>query len=182
MPHPDWEPAAAGSGGDWPREVGWVLYETDTHAVLVDPIAADDDAELWAWADTHCAGREVVVLLTIGFHERSRERFITRYDAHEQAPPGVQALSFPALDETMYWLPAVRALVPGDRLLGDGEGGLKLCPPSWLRYIEAKPTLAQARQQLAVLLELDIDLVAVSHGEPVLRGGREAIAAAIAAP
>ncbi len=33
----------------------------------------------------------------------------------------------------MYWLPEPRALVPGDLLIGDGEGGVRMCPESWLR-------------------------------------------------
>lgn len=33
--------------------------------------------------------------------------------------------------EVVHWLPEPRPLVPGDRLLGDGAGGLRLCPPSW---------------------------------------------------
>lgn len=182
-PHPDWEPdAAPGSGGDWPREVGCVLYDTGAHVVVIDPLVADGDAALWAWADARCAGREVSVLLTIGFHERSRGRFVSRYGAGEQAPAGVEALAFPELDETMYWLAAARTLVPGDRLLGAGGGGLALCPQSWLRYIEPTPTLAQVREQLAVLLELDIEAVLVSHGEPVLTAGAAAIAAALARP
>ena len=32
----------------------------------------------------------------------------------------------------MYWLPGPGALVPGDRLIGDGEGGVRVCPQSWL--------------------------------------------------
>jgi hypothetical protein len=156
-----------------------VLYETDRHAVLIDPLADDADAPFWDWADARCAGREVVVLLTIGFHERSRERFRARYGAGASAPAGVEALAFPALDETMYWLAPARALVAGDRLLGRGEGALSLCPQSWLRYIEPPPTLAQMREQLSVLSELDVEAVLPSHGEPVLTGGRAAIARAL---
>lgn len=180
-PHPDWKPAAPGSSGDWPRDVGCVLYEIGAAAVLIDPLADEGDAPFWEWADLRCAGRDVVVLLTIGFHERSREHFRARYGAAASAPAGVEALSFPALDETMYWLAQARTLVPGDRLLGRGEGRLSLCPQSWLRYIAPPPTLAQMREQLRKLLDLDAEAVLASHGEPVLTGGREAIARALAA-
>ena len=181
-PHPAWKPAAPGSSGDWPREVGCVLYETAEHAVLIDPLAPTDDAGFWEWADSRCGGRAVSVLLTIGFHKRSREQFVARYGAADAVPSGVLALAFPALDETMYWLSAQRILVPGDRLLGSGGGELALCPQSWLRYIDPQPTLAQMREQLGVLLELGADAVLVSHGEPVLAGGHGAIARALARP
>jgi hypothetical protein len=180
-PHPDWKPSPPGSGGDWPRDVGCVLYEIAAAAVLIDPLAQAGDAPFWEWADARCAGRDVVVLLTIGFHERSGELFRARYGAAAAAPAGVEALAFPELDETMYWLPAARTLVPGDRLIGAGEGGLSLCPPSWLRYIDPPPTLAQMREQLRALLDLDAEAVLVSHGEPVLTAGREAIARALEA-
>ena len=178
-PHPEWKQSPPGSGGDWPREVGCVLHEDGEHTVWIDPLEPSEDASFWDWADARCGGRSVSVLLTIGFHERSRERFVARYDASAVAPVGVQALAFPALDETMYWLSPQRVLVAGDRLLGGG-GELELCPQSWLRYIDPQPTLAQMREQLGVLLELDVDAVLVSHGEPVLAGGRAAIARALA--
>jgi hypothetical protein len=179
-PHPGWRQSPPGSGGDWPREVGCVLYETGEHAVWIDPLEPADDPSFWDWADARCRERTVSVLLTIGFHKRSRERFVARYDACAVAPAGVQALAFPALDETMYWLSAQQVLVPGDRLLGAGGGELALCPQSWLRYIDPPPTLAQMREQLGVLAELDVDAVLVSHGEPVLAGGRAALARALA--
>jgi hypothetical protein len=181
-PHPGWEPAAPGSGGDWPREVGCVLYEDGEHAVWIDPLAPAEDERFWDWADARCRGRAVSLLLTIGFHERSRELFRARYRASTDAPAGVTALAFPALGETMYWLQTPRVLVPGDRLLGSGGGELALCPQSWLRYLDPEPTPAQMREQLRPLLALDADAVLVSHGEPVLSGAGAALARALAAP
>jgi hypothetical protein len=40
-------------------------------------------------------------------------------------------------------------------------------------------TVAQLAEQLRPLLELPIERVLVSHGEPVLSGGREALAEAL---
>lgn len=178
-PHPDWRPAAPGSSGDWPRDVGCVLHDTGRHAVFIDPLAGDDDSGFWAWAQERCAGRAVVVLTTIAFHERSRASFAERFGASETPPAGVLALPFPELGETMYWLEGPRALVPGDRLLGAGAGELALCPQSWLAYLDPEPVLAQVRSQLRVLLDLPVEAVVVSHGEPVLAGGRGAIARAL---
>ena len=178
-PHPDWKPSPASPTGAWPREVGCVLYETTGHAVFIDPLADEGDGEFWAWADARCAGRAAVVALTIGFHERSRELFVSRYGASEALPAQVEAFAFPVFDETMYWLAEHRALIAGDRLLGDGGGELSLCPQSWLRYLEGERTRKQLREALGVLRDLDVELVLVSHGEPVLSGGRDALVRAL---
>ena len=67
----------------------------------------------------------------------------------------------------------------GDRLLGDDAGGLRLCPESWISYLGDRLTLARLRELLRPLLDLDPELILVSHGEPVLGGGRVALARAI---
>jgi hypothetical protein len=178
-PHPDWEAADAGSPGDWPREVGCVLYETPTHALWIDPLDPADDGAFWKWADARCAGRDVVVLQTLPCHRRNRDGFLARYGASSTPPEGVDAFPFAALGETMYWIAEHRALVPGDRLLTSGDGELSLCPQSWLRHLDPEPTLAQAGAALALLRGLDAELVLVSHGEPVLADGAAAIGQAL---
>ena len=81
-------------------------------------------------------------------------------------------MAIEGMDETMVLLEAPAALVPGDRLIGDGAGGLRPCPASWLRYIPpAPPDEAALRAALAPLLGLEVEMVLVSHGEPVMRGG-----------
>jgi hypothetical protein len=79
----------------------------------------------------------------------------------------------------MIWLPEPCALVPGDRILGDGRGGLRLCPESWLGYLASGITLDGLREALRPLLDLPIELVLVSHGAPVLADGRAALARAL---
>ncbi len=81
--------------------------------------------------------------------------------------------------ETMIWLPEPRALVPGDRILGDDRGGLKLCPESWLRYLPGRISSDDLRMKLRPLIDLPVELVLTSHGAPVLRNGREALARAL---
>jgi hypothetical protein len=184
-PHPAWKPAEAGSSGegDWPREVGCVLYEASGVAVFIDPLLPDSDEQLfWEWADARCEGRSVAVLQTIHFHRRSCPEVTARYGAARVPPPGlVDALEFPDAGETMFWIAELQALVPGDRLLGaeDGGGTLRLCPQSWMRYLAPPPGAAELAAMLAPLLELDCEAVLVSHGEPVLSGGAAAIARAL---
>jgi glyoxylase-like metal-dependent hydrolase (beta-lactamase superfamily II) len=79
--------------------------------------------------------------------------------------------------ETVYWLPAPRALVFGDRLIGAGGGRVRLCPESWLRQVTVD------RQGLArlmrALIELPVELLLPSHGDPVLHDGRAELARAL---
>lgn len=182
--HPDWEPGAEpGSPADWPPEVGSVAYEAPDALVLIDPLVAD-----WAPLDAlvERCGRPVVVLTTMRFHGRSRDEVAERYGAelrtHTAGPPaGVRRIPIEGMDESMVHLEAPRALIPGDRLLGDA-GGLRLCPESWLGYIDrsAPPGHAALRAALAPLLELDVELVLTSHGEPVRNDGAAALRAALA--
>jgi hypothetical protein len=73
----------------------------------------------------------------------------------------------------MFWLPEVRALIPGDRILGAPGGRLRLCPESWLFWV--KVNRDGLRSLLEPLLELPIERVLVSHGEPVLSDGASAL-------
>ena len=82
----------------------------------------------------------------------------------------------------MYWLPQQRAVVVGDVLLGAGakphatSEPLRLCPVGWL---DGK-TQKQLVKSLLPLLDLPLERILVSHGDPVLQGGKEALAALIA--
>jgi len=185
-PHPAWKPSAQpGACDDWPQEVGCVLYETATSAVLIDPLAPQEHADaFWAWADERCLGREVSVLETIPFHRRSCEEAISRYQADTTAPKGVEPRPLPGLPETLYWIPEHRALVPGDSLLGTDDGELQLCPQSWLDELTPRATVAQLRDALRTALRDldDVDLVLVSHWEPVRRDGGAALERALRAP
>jgi hypothetical protein len=182
--HPEAVPSPKpASPADWGPSVGSVAYEAPDALLLVDPLVPDDGwAELDALVERH--GQRVAVVTTLGFHRRSREAVVERYGATTSRaqgalPDGVETFRVLGAGETMVWLPGPRALVPGDRLLGDDDGGLRLCPESWLGYLPGRITRAQLAEKLRPLLELPIELVLVSHGEPVLDRGREAVARAI---
>jgi hypothetical protein len=174
-----------GSPADWPPDVGCVAYLAPDALVLVDPLVEEGgevEGELDALVERH--GRRVAILTTIGFHRRSRDRLAERYGAstsraRRTLPRGVVTLPVRSAGETMVWLPEHAALVPGDRLLGDGAGGIRLCPPSWLGYLRNGMTPERLRDALRPLLDLPVELVLVSHGEPVLAGGRAALASAL---
>jgi hypothetical protein len=182
-PHPDYEPdPKPDSPADWPEQVGCVAYEAPDALVLIDPLVPDD---LWPALDRLAEDRPVAVLTTIGFHRRSRGAVAERYGAttsraKRTLPDGVETIPIPRAGETMVWIPEHAALVPGDRILGRRDGGLRVCPESWLRYLTSGITGAELREALRPLLELPIELVLVTHGEPVLINGREALARALA--
>jgi hypothetical protein len=188
-PHPDWRPdAAPGSADDWQRDVGSVLYEaSDTAAsdtvVLIDPLLPSDDRSgFLAWLDDRVAGRPVSILTTIRWHRRDRDELAERYAANTSrawnfVPPGVKREPLRGAGETMYWLEGAATLVPGDRLLGAPGGGLRVCPQSWLSQVHVnRPGLVEL---LRALVDLPIERVLVSHGEPVLHDGRAALVHAL---
>jgi hypothetical protein len=184
VPHPGWNPAAApGSSDDWPQMVGSALFEAPDTVAIFDPILPGEGREdFLRWLDQRVAGRPVSVLTTIQWHRRDRELVADRYRdnssrAWNAVPRGVEPRPLRGAGETMYWLPAVAALVAGDRLLGDEAGGLMVCPESWLTRVQVD-RLGLAHLMLP-LLELPIERVIVSHGEPVLHDGRAAVAHAI---
>lgn len=182
--HPDWPPGGEpGSEDDWPPDVGSVAYAGPDAFVVVDPLVDDST---WPVLDELVAAHRspVAVLTTIRWHERSGAAIVARYGGSRTPPTGVRAIPIEGGDETMFWIAEHRALVPGDRLLGDDGQTIRVCPDSWLGYIERdlgwKATGAGVRDGLRPLLDLPIELVLVSHGQPVLTGGRAALAQALA--
>ena len=169
---------------EWRAQVGCLALETDDGVVLIDPL--DPPREL---------RRPDHVLVTVFWHGRSTRdlrarrvwsqtrsaqplrnrgvRVTDAFRAGDELPGGIEAFQTARPSEVVFWLPKQRALAAGDVLLGSP---LRLCPQSWL----GKPTHADLRASLRPLLALPVVRVLVSHGEPVLRGGKRALAAVLA--
>lgn len=174
--HPEWRPEEDELDASY-RAVASLLYHARNAVVLIDPLVRD---ELWPALDAEVeeGGAPVVVLTTIKFHTRSRDEVARRYGAKlGRLPEGVRAFPAERGDEVAFWLEEPRAVVFGDAVLGDQHGGLRLCP--WFRDDEGRE---RTRQALLPLLELPVDLVLPAHGEPVLAGGRDALARALDSP
>ncbi len=178
--HPSWTP-----DDDWGQAVGCVYWEGPSEVVLVDPLVPVDDAErdrFWRALDRDVErlGRPVVTLVTCSWHDRSEAAVSARYggrvvgplDDEASLPDGVGAIHVPVAGETVWWLEGARAVVPGDTLLGDGEGGVRLCPTSWL---DGGGSSAELATELVPLLDLPVERVLVSHGDPVLADGAAAL-------
>jgi glyoxylase-like metal-dependent hydrolase (beta-lactamase superfamily II) len=168
---------------EWKQEVASLALETDDGLVLIDPLQPPPELR-----------RADHVLVTVYWHDRSakevdagrvwastrsaqplRNRGIAVTDAFragDALPGGIQAFQTARAAEVVYWLPEQRALAVGDVLLGSP---LRLCPESWL----GKPTHADLRASLRPVLDLPVERVLVSHGEPVLSDGRSALAAVL---
>jgi glyoxylase-like metal-dependent hydrolase (beta-lactamase superfamily II) len=166
---------------EWKQEVAWLALETRDGLVLIDPLDPPEDLR----SAEH-------VLITVYWHGRStkdveakhvwaparsaqplRNRGINVTDvfrAGDDLPGGIQAFQTARAAEVVYRLPEQRALAVGDVLLGSP---LRLCPERWL----GKPTHDDLRESLRPVLELPLEHVLVSHGEPVLSGGDTALAA-----
>jgi glyoxylase-like metal-dependent hydrolase (beta-lactamase superfamily II) len=181
-PHPEWRPDA-----DWPRDVGCIYYEGPDAVVLIDPLVAADEADRFWDAldrDVERAGRRVVALRTVHWHQRSIDEVLARYpgadmwsgESDQPLPAGVEAHPVERAEETLFWIDEHRALLAGDVLLGTEDGGVRVCPDSWL---PEQVTGEAFRASLRFLLELPVEMVLVSHGQPVLENGREALAAAL---
>jgi glyoxylase-like metal-dependent hydrolase (beta-lactamase superfamily II) len=185
---------------EWKQDVGSVYWETSEDVVVIDPLVPTADADRFWRAldrDVERADGAVHVLITIFWHARSAAEVVHRYGARlwaprraraaierrtgavtdlfrpgDPLPGGMEALPTARSTEVVYWLPGCRAVVPGDVILGAEGGGLRLCPDSWLPGSTGQ---SQLRSSLQPLLDLPVERVLVSHGEPVLRGGRQAL-------
>jgi glyoxylase-like metal-dependent hydrolase (beta-lactamase superfamily II) len=93
------------------------------------------------------------------------------FEPGDELPGGVQCFPTARNGEVVYWVPRERALVVGDVLLADP--GLRLCPASWLR----PKTHDHLQASLRPLLDLPVEQIVVSHGNPVLQDGHAALAA-----
>ncbi|HET6173819.1 MAG TPA: hypothetical protein VFD90_14495 [Gaiellales bacterium] len=177
---------------EWREDVGSVAVETPDGLVFIDPAAPPPElgapdhvlvTVYWHARDTALAGDSRVWASTRSAGPlRKREISVTdAFRAGDALPGGIQAIQTPRASEVLFWLPDQRAVVVGDVLLGAGAKPnpttekLRLCPERWLGVA----THDDLREALAPLLDLPVESVLVSHGEPVLTGGKRALAAAL---
>ena len=177
---------------EWEEQVGSLALETDDGLVLIDPI----DPPRGLRKPDH-------VLLTVFWHGRSAggvgakhvwawSRSVRRlrnrgvevtdpFTGGDPLPGGVRAIETARDGEVVFWLPKQRAVAVGDVLLGAGAkprataDALRLCPERWL----GSKSHDDLRASLRPLLDLRVQRVLVSHGDPVLRAGKRALAAVL---
>jgi glyoxylase-like metal-dependent hydrolase (beta-lactamase superfamily II) len=182
--HPDWTPEEGGPDG-WAQEVASFALVEDDALVLFDPLVpsecgSDEEERFWRALDDdvhhHGAPR---ILLTVFWHARSAQQIAERYEGArvpaigDELPAGIEARPTDDPDEVVFWIPSHRALVAGDVLLGTEDGGVRLVPDAWLRK---GTTREQVRAALLPLLELPVELLLLTHGEPVRADAHAALA------
>jgi hypothetical protein len=171
--HSEWKPEEDLLDESY-RDVASVLHVASDALVLVDPLVPDS---LWPELDIRIerAGKPVVVLTTIHWHARSRDEVAKRYDARLGGEAqGVRAVDAGRQDEVALWLEGAQAVVLGDAVLGDQQGGLRMSP--WFKFDAERE---RTRRALLPLLDLPIAIVLPAHGNAVLEGGRQALARAL---
>jgi glyoxylase-like metal-dependent hydrolase (beta-lactamase superfamily II) len=169
---------------EWQEEVGCVAVDSADGLLHFDPLDPPSAAD-------H-------TFVTVFFHARSARgrvwapnRMVKRlanrgvevtdpFEPGDELPGGVECFATARDGEVVYWVPDERALVVGDVLLGAGakprptDEPLRLCPERWL---SGKATLDDLRDSLRPLLELPVEQVLVSHGEPVRVDGQARLSA-----
>jgi hypothetical protein len=186
--HPSWTPEEGGPEG-WERDVRSYAYDAGDALVLFDPLASVERVGELA------AGRPVVAILTCKWHSRSCGELVAGLGATVHAPVetlenGVQAMQYelgedlpgdvePQIggypDEATLWLREHAALVTGDVFLA-GERGFRVQPDSWLTEGLTHEGL---REQLRPLLELPVEMLLPTHGDPILENAHEVLEAAL---
>ena len=177
--HPNWE--------NWPdhereaREVGCVYYEADDATALVDPLVpAGDEDDFFRHLDADIArrGLPVVILLAADWHRRSSDELAARYGARVggSLPEGVEEVAVEGADERQvaYFIRPHAALVVAEIFGVDIDGEL---------YVAESPALVRPDEleaSLGRIMELPIERLLVSHGEPVLGDAKTRMAEALA--
>jgi hypothetical protein len=193
--HPEWHP------GQWGAEVACFALDAGDVLLLIDPLVPERSEKLL----DDIVDKPVAILITIPYHVRSAEPLRKRYkgtihghpklvdrlesrkgfepiEPGAELPGGARAYTIgsPRRHEMPIHLPSHKALATGDALVTTLEGDLRLW--HWRDRLDAD-RLRWYRERfnptLAPLLELDLERVLVTHGEPVLRGGSAALRAAV---
>jgi glyoxylase-like metal-dependent hydrolase (beta-lactamase superfamily II) len=194
--HPDWTPGEGGEDGWEPTVNSYALVAEDA-LVLFDPLLSE---EATAVAETLDAEVERIgpphVFITIYWHARSAQQLLDRYAdarvwAYEPAAPeieqrtqltdtftledtlpaGVRAYEAGVVNEVVYWLPDERALLTGDVIIATTA---RPAPRIWSENMRP-PALESVRRALRPLRELPVELLLLTHGEPLIDGAREAL-------
>jgi glyoxylase-like metal-dependent hydrolase (beta-lactamase superfamily II) len=200
--HPEWHPGEFGS------EVASFALNAGGETILVDPLLPPEPETVLDLIEREL-GERLAIVITIPYHVRSSEEIRHRFRGRlettiwghpacrkrlsedagfrafkpgDELPAGASAhkIGKPLRFETPLHLPSHRALVFGDAVAEVG-GELRVwsgerVDPGVSRFYRDRfnPTLEP-------LLELDFDRVLVTHGQPVLEGGRKQLERALRA-
>jgi glyoxylase-like metal-dependent hydrolase (beta-lactamase superfamily II) len=200
--HPEWKPESRGSGEGWDEIVSSYAVVTDDDALaLIDPLVPRDEPDrFWDALDRDVeAHGPPAILITVFWHARSAHEIAERYPgatiwapadtpaevaerlespnmyaAGDTLPGGIRAHAVSRLGEMVLYLPSHNAVAFGDVVLD----GVRLCPDSWLPNDMTRRDVADT---LRPLLELEVDLLLLTHGGPVTDRTQEKLESALEA-
>jgi hypothetical protein len=200
--HPEWHP------GDFGAEVASFAVSAGDTTLLIDPLLPPDPSSVLAVIDENLGDR-LAILITIPYHVRSAEELWRRYrndaettihghpaaakrledrSAFREIEPGVplpggataHRIGKPRRYEMPFHVPTHGALVFGDAV-AEVDGRLVVWTSDKVDSKVERFYRERFNPTLEPLLELDFDRVLVTHGQPLLEGGKRALADALAA-
>jgi hypothetical protein len=200
--HPEWHP------GEFGAEVACFAAQAGDTTLLIDPLLPPEPQPVLDVVDEQLGGR-LAVLVTIPYHVRSSEELWRRYrkqaettihghpacakrlddesafraiDTDQELPGGVTAhpIGKPRRYETPLHLPSHNALVFGDAV-AEWSGRLVVWASDKVDAKAERFYRERFNPTLEPLLELDFENVLVTHGQPIIGGGREALRDALEA-
>jgi hypothetical protein len=204
--HPEWHPGEFGA-----EVASFAAQAGDTTLLMDPLLPPEGDAEREEVLDAidGTLGGRLAVLITIPYHVRSAEELWRRYSKEAEAtihghracakrlgdrsafreidpslplPGGVTAHSIgkPRRYETPLHLPSHAALVFGDAV-AERDGRLAVWSTERVDAKVERFYRERFSPTLEPLLELDFDSVLVTHGQPLLSGGKRALRRALEA-
>ena len=200
--HPEWHP------GEFGAEVACFAAEADGTTLLIDPLLPADPGPVLETIDA-ARGNRLAILITIPYHVRDAEELWKRYHGDAETtihghracakrlsdrsgfeevepgaplPGGVTAYTIgkPRRYELPLHLPSHDALVFGDAV-AEWKGRLRVWATDRVDAKVERFYRDRFNPTLEPLLELGAENVLVTHGEPVMGGGTEALRKALAA-
>jgi hypothetical protein len=200
--HPEWHP------GDFGAEVASFALAAGDDTLLIDPLLPPDPEPVLN-AVEGMLGRRLAILITVPYHVRSSEELWRRYrddaettihghaaaakrledrSAFREIEPGVplpggvtaHRIGKPRRHEMPLHLPSHDALAFGDAVAETG-GRLVVWATDKVDAKVERFYRERFNPTLEPLLELPFDSVLVTHGEPLLKGGKQALRGALEA-
>jgi glyoxylase-like metal-dependent hydrolase (beta-lactamase superfamily II) len=175
-PHPEWN----ARGAAWGKVVSSYAIEIGDGLVLFDPLAVPSELE----------ERATAIVLTCPWHRRDAPALAELhgwpiyvpppdppdpdpvkgqvFQVGERLPVGVEAFPGREPNDPVLWVESHRALVAGDSLITRDEG-LEF-PRDWAPDDASPQRLLESMQ---LLLDLPVELVLPTHGEPTDRAALE---------
>src|SRR5215211_4868342 len=200
--HPEWHP------GQFGAEVACFAAQAGDTTLLIDPLLPPEPAAVLTTIEGALAER-LAILITVPYHVRSSEELWRRYrndaettvhghkaaakrledrSAFREIEPGVplpagvtaHTIGKPRRHEMPLHLPSHDALTFGDAVV-ESDGALRVWASDKIDAKAERFYRERFNPTLKPLLELDFDAVLPTHGQPVLKTGKQALRAALKA-